>query len=44
MQVECYGDAFIELGANVERLATSGFETGELPSAEEPAVVVPAVP
>jgi L-ascorbate metabolism protein UlaG (beta-lactamase superfamily) len=37
-------DAFLELGVNVERLPTSVFETGELPRAEQPTIVVPAVP
>lgn len=37
-------DAFLEGSAHVERLAGSAFETGELPVADGPLVVVPAAP
>jgi L-ascorbate metabolism protein UlaG (beta-lactamase superfamily) len=37
-------DAFLERSANVERLAESSFETGELPASDGPLVVVPAAP
>ena len=37
-------DAFLELFAGVERCATATFETAQLAAAEQPIVVVPAVP
>jgi hypothetical protein len=36
--------AFLESGLNVERLPTPVFETAELKVADEPTIVVPAVP
>ncbi len=37
-------DAFIEKFDEVHRCAETSFETGDLPAAEEPVVVVPSVP
>ncbi len=37
-------DAFLTLMPNVESLPTPAFDTGELPGAEGPLVVVPAAP
>ena len=37
-------DAFIEKFAEVHRCAETSLETGDLPAAEEPVVVVPSVP
>jgi hypothetical protein len=37
-------DEFLERSAHVERLASSAFETDDLPSVEGPLVVVPAAP
>jgi L-ascorbate metabolism protein UlaG (beta-lactamase superfamily) len=37
-------DEFLERSAHVERLATSAFETDDLPTVEGPLVVVPAAP
>jgi hypothetical protein len=37
-------DPFFELFAKVVRLPGAAFETGELPTEDEPVVVVPAVP
>ena len=37
-------DAFLELYPDVHRLEAPAFETGELPGAEGPLVVVPAAP
>jgi L-ascorbate metabolism protein UlaG (beta-lactamase superfamily) len=37
-------DAFLELFADVERCATATFDTAQLAVAEQPIVVVPAVP
>ena len=37
-------DAFLELFADIERCATTTFDTAQLAVAEQPLVVVPAVP